>query len=150
MFCSSIHLELWCLHNYYHLAPFVLNYCSVGYLSDSIDHSLFLSRMIYWRWCVSSYFIGRQRNTWLYSCTWCLGVLPSVKLHTLHGSVVSTGVTVLLGLCNLPHRGCGELAKPGLLYPLAWIPYCGIVFVGVVKQSRLLNKWFGILGNVLW
>jgi hypothetical protein len=36
-------------------------------------------------------------------------------------------VTVLLGLCNPPHRGRGELAKPGLLYPLVWIPCCDIV-----------------------
>jgi hypothetical protein len=71
---------------------------------------------------------------------WCPGVLPLVKLHALHGSVVPAGVTVLLGLCNPPHRGCGEPAKPRLLYPLVWIPCCGIVFVGVVKQSRLLNK----------
>jgi hypothetical protein len=68
------------------------------------------------------------------------GVLPSVKLHTLHGSVVLGGVTVLLGLCNPPRRGCGELAKPGLLYHFVWIPCCGIVFAGVVKQSRLHNK----------
>jgi hypothetical protein len=47
---------------------------------------------------------------------------------------------MLLGLCNPPHRGCGEPAKPRLLYPLMWIPCCGIVFAGVVKQSRLLNK----------
>jgi hypothetical protein len=71
---------------------------------------------------------------------WCPGVLPLVKLHALHGSVVPAGVIVLLGLCNPPHRGCGEPAKPRLLYPLVWIPCCGIVFVGVVKQSRLLNK----------
>jgi hypothetical protein len=35
--------------------------------------------------------------------------------------VVPVGVTVLLGLCNPPHRGCGELAKLGLLYRLVWI-----------------------------
>jgi hypothetical protein len=80
------------------------------------------------------------RNTWLYSWTWCLGVLPSVKLHALHGRVVPTRVIVLLGLCNPPCRGCGELAKSGLLYPLVWIPCFGIVFAGVTKQSRLLNK----------
>jgi hypothetical protein len=45
----------------------------------------------------------------------------------MHGSVVPVGVTVLLGLCNLPHRGHGELAKPGLLYPLVWIPCCDTV-----------------------
>jgi hypothetical protein len=38
MFCSSVHLELWCVHSYYHLVMLVLSYCSVGYLSDSIDH----------------------------------------------------------------------------------------------------------------
>jgi hypothetical protein len=80
-----------------------------------------------------------QDITLLYSRMWCPGVLPSMKLHTLHGSVVPAGVTILLGLCNPPHQGCGELAKPGLLYPLVWIPSCGIVFAGVVKQSRLLR-----------
>jgi hypothetical protein len=49
-------------------------------------------------------------------------------------------VTVLLGLCNPSCRGCGEPAKPGLLYSLVWILCCGIVFAGVVKQSRLHNK----------
>jgi hypothetical protein len=58
----------------------------------------------------------------------------------LHGSVVPAGVIVLLGLCNPPRRGCGEAAKPGLLYPLVWIPCCGIVFAKVAKQSRLRNK----------
>jgi hypothetical protein len=56
------------------------------------------------------------------------------------GSVVPAGVTVLLGLCNPPHRGCGLSAKPVLLYTLVSISYCGIVFAGVAKQSRLLNK----------
>jgi cytochrome c biogenesis protein CcdA len=63
--------------------------------------------------------------------------------------VVPIGVVVLLGLCNPPCRGCGEPVKPGLLYPLVWIPCYGIVFTEVVKQSSLLNKRFGILGNVL-
>jgi hypothetical protein len=67
---------------------------------------------------------------------WYPGVLPSVKLHALHGSVVPAGVTVLLGLCNPPRRGCGETAEPGLLYPLVWITCCGIVFAEVTKQSR--------------
>jgi hypothetical protein len=67
------------------------------------------------------------------------GGLPFVKLHALHGSVVSAGVTVLLGLCNPPRRGCGEPAKPGLLYPLVWIHCYVIVFAEVGKQSRLLN-----------
>jgi hypothetical protein len=35
--------------------------------------------------------------------------------------VVPAGVTVLLGICNPPHRSHGESAKPGLLYPLVWI-----------------------------
>jgi hypothetical protein len=63
-----------------------------------------------------------------------------VKEHVLNGSVVPVGVIVLLGLCNPPRRGCGELAKPGLLYPLVWIPCYGIVVAGVAKQSRLLSK----------
>jgi hypothetical protein len=49
-------------------------------------------------------------------------------------------VTVMLGLCNPPRRGCGEPAKPGLLYPLVWISCCGTVNTGVVKQSRLRNR----------
>jgi hypothetical protein len=59
---------------------------------------------------------GCYRNTWLYSRMWCPGVLPLVKLHALHGSVVPIGVIVMLGLCIPPRRGCGEPAKPGLLY----------------------------------
>jgi cytochrome c biogenesis protein CcdA len=49
-------------------------------------------------------------------------------------------VTVMLGLYNPPRQGCGKPAKPGLLYPLVWIPCCGVIFAEVVKQSRLLNK----------
>jgi predicted aminopeptidase len=30
------------VHSYYHLVLLVLSYCSVGYLSDSIDHSRYL------------------------------------------------------------------------------------------------------------
>jgi prepilin signal peptidase PulO-like enzyme (type II secretory pathway) len=41
--------------------------------------------------------------------------------------VVPAGVTVLLGFFNPPRRGCGEPAKPRLLYPLVWIPCCDIV-----------------------
>jgi hypothetical protein len=55
------------------------------------------------------------------------GLNPLVKLHALHESVVPTGVTVLLGLCNPPCRGCGEPVKPGVLYPLVWIPCCNTV-----------------------
>jgi hypothetical protein len=58
---------------------------------------------------------------------WHPGLNPSVKLHALHGSVVLTGVTVLLRLCDPPHRGRGEPAKSGLLYPLVWIPCCDTV-----------------------
>jgi hypothetical protein len=50
-----------------------------------------------------------------------------VKLHTLYGSVVPAGVTVLLGHCNPPRRGHGEPPKLGLLYLLVWIPYCDTV-----------------------
>jgi hypothetical protein len=66
-------------------------------------------------------------NIWLYSRTWCLRVNPSVKLHALDGSVVPIGVVVLLGLCNPPRRGHGEPTKPGLLYPLVWIPCCDTI-----------------------
>jgi hypothetical protein len=66
-------------------------------------------------------------SIWLYSRMWCLGLNPSVKLHALNKSVVPAGVTVLLGLCNPPCRDHGKPAKPGLLYPLAWIPCCDTV-----------------------
>jgi hypothetical protein len=58
---------------------------------------------------------------------WCSGLNPLVKLYTLHESVVPAGVTILLGLCNPPRQGCDEPAKPRLLYPLVWIPYCDTV-----------------------
>jgi hypothetical protein len=35
LFC----LELRCMHSYYHLVPLVCWYCSVGYLSDSVNYS---------------------------------------------------------------------------------------------------------------
>jgi hypothetical protein len=68
---------------------------------------------------------------------WCPGLNPSVKLHTLHKSVVPVGVTVLLGLCNRPHQGHGELVKPGLLYPLVWIPCCDTVSEKLGSRSRV-------------
>jgi hypothetical protein len=61
------------------------------------------------------------------------GCITSVKLHALHRSVVPIEVAFLLGLCNPPCRGCGEQAKPGLLYPVVWIPCCGIIFTRVAK-----------------
>jgi hypothetical protein len=60
-----------------------------------------------------------------------------MKLHALHRSVVPTGVTVLLGLCNPPHRGRGEPAKLGLLYPLVWIPSCDAVSEKPGPRSRV-------------
>jgi cytochrome c biogenesis protein CcdA len=68
------------------------------------------------------------------------GCITFSEAQHLHGSVVPAGVTVPLGLCNQPRRGCGEPTKLGLLYPLVWIPCYGIVFAGVMKQSSLLNK----------
>jgi hypothetical protein len=68
---------------------------------------------------------------------WCPGLNPLVKLHALHGSVVSAGVIVLLGLCNPPRRGRGEPTKPGLLYPLVWIPCCDIVSEILGLQSKV-------------
>jgi hypothetical protein len=53
---------------------------------------------------------------------WCPSLNPLVKLHALHGRVVPVRVTILLGVCNPPRQGHGELAKPRLLYPLVWIP----------------------------
>jgi hypothetical protein len=48
-----------------------------------------------------------------------------------------TGVTFLLGLCSPAHRGRGEPAKPGLLYPLVWIPCCDAVSEKPWPQSRV-------------
>jgi hypothetical protein len=62
-----------------------------------------------------------------------------MKLHALHGSVVPIGVTVRLGHCNPPHRGQGEPTKPGLLYPLVWIPCCDTVSEKLGSQSRVGN-----------
>jgi hypothetical protein len=67
----------------------------------------------------------------------CPGLNPSVKLHTLHGSVVPVGVTVLLGLCNPPHRGRGEPAKPGLLYPLVLNPCYDTVSEKLGPQNKV-------------
>jgi hypothetical protein len=65
------------------------------------------------------------------------GFISSVKLHALHGSVVLAGVIVMLGLCNPPCWGRGEPAKPGLLYPLVWIPYCDTVSEKSGSRSRV-------------
>jgi hypothetical protein len=55
-------------------------------------------------------------------------LLPLVKLHALHRSVVPVGVTVLLGLYNPPHRGCGERPNLGCYTPcvdsLLWYSIC--------------------------
>jgi hypothetical protein len=66
-----------------------------------------------------------------------MGKHPSVKLHTLHGSVVPTRVTVMLGLCNPPRRGHGEPAKLGLLYPIVWIPCYDTDSEKLGSQSRV-------------
>jgi hypothetical protein len=49
----------------------------------------------------------------------------------------TAGVIVTLELCNPPCGGCGELAKPGLLYPLVWIPCCDIVSEKPGSRSRV-------------
>jgi hypothetical protein len=49
----------------------------------------------------------------------------------MHGSVVPVGVTILLGLCNPPHQGRGEPAKPGYC-----IPFCGFHVV-----IQLVRYW---------
>jgi hypothetical protein len=51
--------------------------------------------------------------------------------------MVPVGVTVMLGLCNPPRHGCGEPAKPGLLYPLVWIPCRDTVSEKPGSQSRV-------------
>jgi hypothetical protein len=70
---------------------------------------------------------------------WCPDLNHSVKLHVLHRSVVPAGVTVLLGLCNPPRPGHDKLAKPGLLYPLVWIPCCDIVSEKLGSRSKVGN-----------
>jgi hypothetical protein len=47
------------------------------------------------------------------------------------------GVTILLGLCNPPRRGRGDPTKPGLLYPLMWIPCYDIVSEIPGSRSRV-------------
>jgi hypothetical protein len=60
-----------------------------------------------------------------------------MKLYTLHGSMVPVGVTVLLGLYNPPRQGRGEPVKPGLLYPLVWIPCCDTISEKPRSRSRV-------------
>jgi hypothetical protein len=116
------------MHSYYHLVPLVCCYCYVGYLSDLVEYSH--SSELEWFPDIGVFpriSSADKGNIWLYLRMWCLGLNPSVKLHALHRSVVPTGVIVLLGLCIPPRRGRGEPAKPGLLYPLVWIPCCDTV-----------------------
>jgi hypothetical protein len=51
--------------------------------------------------------------------------------------MVPVGVTIKLGLCNPPHRGRGESTKPGLLYPLVWIPCCDTVSMKLGSCNRV-------------
>jgi hypothetical protein len=60
---------------------------------------------------------------------WCLGLNPSLMLHALHISVVPTGVTVLLGLCN-PHAEV-VASRPNLG---CYIPMCG--FLALIQLVR--------------
>jgi hypothetical protein len=60
-----------------------------------------------------------------------------MKHLDLLADVVPAGVTDLLGLCNPPRRGRGELAKPMLLYPLVWIPCCDTVSEELGSRSRV-------------
>jgi hypothetical protein len=133
LFC----LEFRCVHSYYHLVPLVCCYCSVGYLSDSVDYSSSSLLKCFTDIGVFPCILSAQGNIWLYSWMWCLGLNPSMKLHALHRSVVPTGVIVLLWLCNPPRRGHGEPAKPGLLYPLVWIPCCDTVSEKLGSQHRV-------------
>jgi hypothetical protein len=43
----------------------------------------------------------------------------------------------MLGLCNPPCRGRDEPTKPGLLYPLVWIPCCDTVSEKLGSGSRV-------------
>jgi hypothetical protein len=49
-------------------------------------------------------------------------------------------VSVLLGLCNPPRRGRGELAKPRLLYPLVWISCYDTISEKLGSRSRVGSK----------
>jgi hypothetical protein len=85
------------MHSYYHLVPLVLSYCSMGYLSDSVAHS----RYSWLEWVtnigVFPHILSANEETLGFTHgLWCPGVLPSVKLHTFHGSVVPAGVTVMI------------------------------------------------------
>jgi hypothetical protein len=140
VFTCSILVLSWALMRAYllSLGPSCLLLLLYG-LSARLGRSLplFIARVVYRSWCVSSYFISWWRNIWLYTWIWCPGLNPSVKHHALHGSVVPTGVTVLLGLCNPPCRGRGQPAEPRLLYPSVWIPCCDIVSEKPGSWSKL-------------
>jgi hypothetical protein len=43
----------------------------------------------------------------------------------------------MLGLCNPPCCVHGDLAKPGLLYPLVWFPCCDTVSEKPRSQSSV-------------
>jgi hypothetical protein len=91
------------VHSYYHLLPLICCYCSVGYLSDSVDYSnssqLECFTIVGVFPCISSADGG---SIWLYSQMWYPGLNPSVKLHALDRSVVPAGVIILLEYCNPP------------------------------------------------
>jgi hypothetical protein len=128
------------MHSYYHLVPLVYCYCFVGYLSNSVDYSR--SSYLEWFTNVGTFHVFHRlmRKHFALLVDVVSGLNPSVKLHALHGSVVPTGVTVPLGLCNPPRRGHGELAKPGFLYPLVWIPCCDTINYLPGSRSRVGNK----------
>jgi hypothetical protein len=137
LFC----LELRCVHSYYHLASLVCCYCSMGYLSDSVDYSSSSALPMLVCFLVFDRLMGKH-----------LALLMDVvcrfksfsEVPCLHGSVVLTRVTVLLGLCNSPCRGCGEPAKPGLRYPLVWIPCFDTVSEKPGSRSRSFLHWENI------
>ncbi len=95
-------------------------------------------------WCGDYYLIPRRLTAlmrWKILDSVVNVVSEALSMHVAPPAiwivVVPIGVTVMLGLCNPPRRGHGEPAKPGLLYPLVWIPCCDTVSEKPGSWSRV-------------
>jgi hypothetical protein len=125
------------MHSYYHLVPHVCCCCLVGYLSDSADtlaprSSSGLSMLV----CFLVFHRLMRKHLALLTDV-VSGFKSFSESPRFAWNVVPARVTVLLGLCNPPHRGHGELAKPRLPYPLVWITCCDTVSDKPGSRSRV-------------
>ena len=98
-------LELRCVHSYYHLGPLEHSYFFEGYLPDIVE--LLPIRVAGRREDDVRVFPPKLRgDTRYYPQTRCPGVVSTSKVCDLAWNVVvAARVTVLLSLCNPPHRG---------------------------------------------